>query len=168
MRLIELWDEGETANVINQFFSTVGDRVSEQIEPTEFTQLDGRVQISFNQFTPMTQNDLLEIVKDIGTSKSSDIKDLSGKLVVDSIHSIPEVYVKICLLLNLKKVNLSLSKGEFPGNWKLARVAPISKKGNVQGLDNLQPTFIVSIIGKILEKFVKKQLVDFFESNELS
>lgn len=57
----------------------------------------------------MTQKDLLEIVKDIGSSKSSGIKDLNSKLVIDSIYSIPEVYVKIC--------DMSLTKGEFPGNY---------------------------------------------------
>lgn len=37
----------------------------------------------------------------------------------------------------------------------------------MQWLENLQLISIMSIIGKILEKFVKNHLVDFFESNEL-
>lgn len=42
-----------------------------------------------------------------------------------------------------------------------------TKKGIVQFLGNLRSNSIMSSLGKILEKFVNEQLVDYFESNDI-
>lgn len=49
----------------------------------------------------------------------------------------------------------------------MARVKVIPKKGDVRVLDNLRPISILSIIGKILEKKVKEDLVNYFETKGL-
>lgn len=73
------------------------------------------------------------------------------------MRAIPEIFVKLC--------NRSLSTGIFPSHCKIARIKVIPKKGDLQKVDDLRPISILSVIGKILEKRVKSDLVNFFESN---
>lgn len=65
----------------------------------------------------------------------------------------------------VKLINLSLASGIFPDEWKCAKITIIPKKGDLKSMDNLRPISILSELGKICEKFVKKQLVDYFEGN---
>ena len=64
--------------------------------------------------------------------------------------------------------NLSLFHGTLPNDWKLARITPIYKgKGDNTDPSNFRPISIVSTITKIIEKFVKCQLVNYFNLNNL-
>lgn len=67
----------------------------------------------------------------------------------------------------VKLINLSLSSGVFPEEWKCAKIKVIPKKGDLKCLDNLRPISILPVLGKITEKFVKRQLVNYFERNVL-
>lgn len=50
---------------------------------------------------------------------------------------------------------------------KSCRFFVIPKKGDVRWLDNLRPIPILSILGKVIEKHVKIQLVEYFDDNNL-
>ena len=64
--------------------------------------------------------------------------------------------------------NLSLFHGTLPNDWKLACITPIYKgKGDNTDPSNFRPISIVSTIAKIIEKFVKCQLVNYFNLNNL-
>ena len=64
--------------------------------------------------------------------------------------------------------NLSLFYGTLPNDWKLARITPIYRgKGDNTDPSNFCPISIVSTIAKIIEKFVKCQLVNYFNLNNL-
>lgn len=84
-----------TPNIVNKFFATIGESVSKQIDSVYFTQLDNRVDISFNQFTQMTERESLDIVTEFSLNKSTGINDLCSKLIFDAIESILGVFRKI-------------------------------------------------------------------------
>ena len=52
-------------------------------------------------------------------------------------------------------VNLSLSTGIVPDEWKQARVVPLHKSGGREVMDNYRPISILPVISKIAEKAVK-------------
>ena len=57
-----------------------------------------------------------------------------------------------------KPINLSLSLGKFPSNWKLANVVPIYKKGNVHKVENYRPVSLLSCLSKVAERVVANRL----------
>lgn len=64
-------------------------------------------------------------------------------------------------------INLSISSGTFPHDWKLALVTPIHKSGNKKCPENYRPISLLGVFSKVLEKIVNKQLIRYLESNEL-
>jgi hypothetical protein len=61
----------------------------------------------------------------------------------------------------------SVHTGSVPRIWKSARVSPLFKSGDKTLPINYRPISLTSHCGKILEKLVKKQLVEFLESQHL-
>jgi hypothetical protein len=61
----------------------------------------------------------------------------------------------------------SLAEGTLPDDWKTAHIVPIYKKGDPQQASNYRPVSLTSVIGKILEKIVRTQLLDFMLRNDV-
>ena len=86
--------------------------------------------------------------------------DLDGKIL--SIAA-PIISYSLCHIFNL-----SLNNGIVPYDWKLARITPLYKgKGNKNKMCNYRPISVISHVPKILEFFVKKQLVQYLNENNL-
>jgi len=85
----------------------------------------------------------------------------------------PTFLVKQCLgaLLTLatKIINLSLSSGVFPAEWKQAIVSPLLKKVSLdtEVLKNYRPVSNLAFLSKVLEKVVSVQLMRHVEANGL-
>ena len=58
---------------------------------------------------------------------------------------------------------LSLAKGIFPDDLKIARVTPVFKAGN----ENDRPISILPCFSKILEKIMYNRLFKYLTSNEI-
>ena len=65
----------------------------------------------------------------------------------------------------VKLINFSFSKGTFPELPKFANVIPVFKKGGSLHYNNYRPIFLISNIGKLIEKIVHKRLYSFLEKN---
>ena len=66
-----------------------------------------------------------------------------------------------------KLINLSISTGMVPTEWKIAKITPIHKGGSTKENNNFRPISVLTACSKILEKAVHKQLVEHLESNHL-
>ena len=62
---------------------------------------------------------------------------------------------------------LSLSTCIFPESWKIANVIPLQKPGDPTNVNNLRPISLSPLPGKILERIVHTQLIDYLETNKL-
>ena len=63
--------------------------------------------------------------------------------------------------------NLSLQKHQFPSSWKVANVVPVFKKSDPQKVENYRPISLLSLIGKVFEKCVYKQIHNFIVTNNI-
>ena len=72
----------------------------------------------------------------------------------------------VCVPLSLL-FNLSLSKSEFPTQWKTASVMPLFKKGDKSSISNYRPISLLSAVGKVFERIVLKEVFDNLISNNL-
>ena len=101
----------------------------------------------------------MQICKEIDTSKSSGINFLSSKILKDAFM------VLITQLVYL--FNLSLSKSEFPSEWKNATIIPLFKGGNKKLVSNYRPVSLLPLTGKLLEKIAHRGISNFIENNNL-
>jgi Reverse transcriptase (RNA-dependent DNA polymerase)/Endonuclease-reverse transcriptase len=61
----------------------------------------------------------------------------------------------------------ALNTGELPVDWKTAAVTPIFKDGDKQDVKNYRPISITSLVGKLLERFVRDKTSEFLEANKV-
>ena len=64
-------------------------------------------------------------------------------------------------------VNLSLTTGIVPDEWKQARVVPLHKSGGQEVMDNYRPISILPVISKRAEKAVNVQLQQYLHNHGL-
>ena len=64
-------------------------------------------------------------------------------------------------------INRSICSGVFPKNWKVAKIAPLLKKGDATKRENYRPVALLCVAGMVLEKIVADQIESYFESNKL-
>ena len=60
----------------------------------------------------------------------------------------------------------SLQEGTFPSSWKKANVVPVHKKENKNLLKNYRPISLPPIFGKIFERILFKDLLNYFHKNQ--
>ena len=63
-------------------------------------------------------------------------------------------------------VNKSIESGEYPSAWKIATIVPIPKVANPTEAGDLRPVALLPIPGKIVEKVVHKQMINFLEEHK--
>ena len=61
----------------------------------------------------------------------------------------------------------SIESSEIPEDWKKANITALYKKGVKSDPGNYRPISLTSVVSKILEKLIKKNLVLYLESNNL-
>ena len=66
-------------------------------------------------------------------------------------------------------INLSLSEGYFPNQFKTAIVTPLLKKPSLDKsvLKNYRPVSGLNFVSKLIERTISKQLKDYLLSNNL-
>jgi hypothetical protein len=155
-------DKSKIANEFNNFFSTVGSRIAEEVAPID------RDPISFVQAAPDVPTlemggtgsiEVLNILKAMEKKSSPDLDGISLSLLKSIANEISTPLGDI--------FNLSLETGVFPCKLKTSRVVPIFKAGDKSCCDNYRLISLVSSISKILEKAVASRLVNHLVSNDL-
>ena len=60
-----------------------------------------------------------------------------------------------------------ITTGIFPDSFKISKITPLFKKGDVSMLSNYRPISLLPTISKIFERILYNQLYDYFISNNL-
>ena len=63
---------------------------------------------------------------------------------------------------------MSLSTGQFPDSWKVARVTPIYKDGSSSENSNYRPISVLPVVSRLIEKFIYDQLYRYLSNNHPS
>ena len=64
-------------------------------------------------------------------------------------------------------LNLSLNNSTVPSMWKLTKISPTFKSGNLEHVENYRLISVLPVLSKILEKAVHLQLYIFLKLNNL-
>ena len=147
------------ASHVNCFFSDIGIKLDKTIPPIENiiqSELPCDVQ-PLESFKCIEEIDFLTEINKISIYKSSGIKNL------------PTLILKLCfkaLLTNLLTIiNKSLFIGYFPMKWRRAIVVPIPKINVPPEIGYLRPIALIPLPGKIIKRFIHKQLVTYLDEN---
>ena len=63
-------------------------------------------------------------------------------------------------------LKMSFTSGILPQDWLTATVTPVYKKGNHNKAENYRPISLTSIICKVMESIIKKDIVKYFNDNK--
>ena len=110
-------------------------------------------------FQRITSNDVERCLKGIRRLKSTGLDDLPPCLLKDSVSVISLPLACI--------INILLSTGVFPSQWKNARIVPVHKSGSTSSVGNYRPISMLPFLSKIIEKLVHQQLMKFLDENKL-
>ena len=157
-----LTDKIEIANEFNDFFTTIGVKISESVKETKIKPEDYMPLLENIQNLDLgttSQVHVCDIIKSMRTKNSCDLEGISTKLL-QKLHielSWPLAHI----------FNLSLTTGVFPSKIKSSRTVPIFKSGRADLCDNYRPIALLSSLSKILEKMVSVQLVNHLDRNKI-
>ena len=95
----------------------------------------------------------------LNTSKSTGLDGLPARFLRDGadVLKLPITFL----------INLSISEGVVPDEFKQARVKPLYKKNSPLEVGNYRPVSILSVVSKILERAIYVQLESFLVSNNI-
>ena len=95
----------------------------------------------------------------LNISKSTGLDEIPARFIRDGAHIIKTPITAI--------INQSIISGVVPQSMKYARVKPLYKKNSPLEVGNYRPVSILSIVSKILERSVYKQVIDFLQENNM-
>ena len=105
-------------------------------------------------FKFVTEDQVREVIINLYSSKATSIGDTS----VDILKST----VNIQLSFTTNSINLSIEKGCFPEELKLAEVSPIFKKKDLDK-ENYRPVSVLPHVSKIFERIMHHQINDYMK-----
>ena len=108
---------------------------------------------------PVTKSFVLKQLKGVKVKKARGLERIPVRLLKDSAAVTTQTITFL--------VNLSLTTGIVPDEWKQARVVPLHKSGGQEVMDNYRPISILPVISKIAEKAVNVQLQQYLHHHGL-
>lgn len=147
-------DRQLTANLFNQFFSSVFTHDDGVTPPTEeFVSLPpiGNVSIS--------ESGVLSLLLNLDTKKSPGIDCIPNAFLVR--------YAEWCSMYLCIIFKASLSRAELPHDWKFGKITPIPKGGNPSTVSSFRPISLLCACAKIFEHIIFKHLVTFLDSHSV-
>ena len=149
--------KSQQAQEINDFFASIGRKLDSKFK--EPVVLD---EVLFNgeplEIDPISQVEVLGLVRHISVYKSSGMDNVSSRVLKDFLTLASR---EVTLLYNRV-----IQSGVFPDKWKIATVTPIPKVQNAEDPTDLRPISLLPIPGKLIERYITKQITDFLENQE--
>lgn len=152
-----------SADDFNKYFTTVASEIIRDLPVNDNLQRTylSKISLSATSFflPPVVGDDVRLAVCGIKRSNCVDIYNISSILLKRLIDILAEPLAHL--------FNVCILQGCFPEAFKLARVVPVHKKGDINCTDNYRPISVVPLFGKIFEIIIAKHLSRFFEMHNM-
>ena len=99
------------------------------------------------------------LINKLPNSKSVGLDKICTKILQIAAPAVAQPLTKI--------FNKSIVLGQFPLEWKAARVIPIFKKGQRTMLDNYRPISILPVASKLIERILYNQLSNYLKKKSI-
>nr|CAI5827341.1 unnamed protein product [Callosobruchus analis] len=151
-----------SANDFNDHFVQIASNIISQMSPSSPSRYNSDCVNNVNSIFTFKETSIIElrdIITNLKNTQGKDAYNLSIK-IIKTIKNL--IVIPLCKILNE-----CIASNIFPYCLKIARVVPVYKKGKIEDLDNYRPISIIPVFGKIFETILNKQIVYYFESNNL-
>ena len=155
----------DIANAFNVYFANIGKNLASEIEQNITDNADYTQYVS----TPLTETKLqFKCITDNDTQRAIDKLENKSSSGHDGISNKLLKLLKIELSKSLTLIiNQMITTGIFSDSFKISKITPLFKKGDVSMLSNYRPISLLPTISKIFERILYNQLYDYFNSNNL-
>ena len=109
-------------------------------------------------FKIITEISVLKAIKALKPKRSIGPDKVSSFFIKIAAPIIPKSLVNI--------YNTFVGSGIFPKDWKIAKVAPIYKRGSKSEMGNYRPVSVLPTLAMIFERLVYDQFADYLERNK--
>jgi Reverse transcriptase (RNA-dependent DNA polymerase) len=144
----------EKADTLNKFFSSVFTRENMGSMPD----LEEREVQQLTEIKIM-QEEVLKILKSLKTDKSPGPDGIHARMLKECAM---ELTKPLCTMFRQ-----SLNEGKLPQSWKEGHVTPIFKKGLRMRVDNYRPVSLTSVVCKVMEKIMRRAVIEHMITNNL-
>jgi hypothetical protein len=153
-------NQNDIANLLNQHFSTVVDKLNCNNENNESynnfsTCLPNKGiqdQIPSLVFKSFSTHEIINIIKSLKTKESYGYDEISTKPLKISANYICSPLTHIC--------NKAIAAGIFPQRLKYSIIKPLFKKGDKTKPSNYRPISLLTTFSKVLEKALFNRLIE--------
>ena len=141
---------------MNDFFCSIGSTLSDKIPKTSNPFLENEYSVNPQnlrfEFEAITMCLLERILGEFKTSKGSGADGIANHFLKIGLPVIAE---SLCDMFNL-----SIATGVFPDRWKIARVAPIFKRGQSNDRSNYRPMSVLPFPSRVFKKLIYNHYLD--------
>ena len=150
----------EISDVLNNHFSNVGPSLASEIPPVsiDFSDYINPVSYAFT-LTETSIDTVLKLINSLPLNKACGLDGISCRLLKEAAPIVAPSLTHI--------INLSITTGIFPDEWKLARVSPIYKEGVKSDPNNYRPISVLPVISKLIERVVFDQFYEYLIVHDL-
>ena len=162
INVIDIKNTLDIANTLNNFFTSIGRNLAQNITYTGDTNYSYYLKTYHNKIFKFKEIDPESIITVINslTNKSSVGIDCISTILLKCIT--PSIIKPLTLI-----TNQIMKTGVFPNKSKVAKVIPIYKKDDPTQVTNYRPISLLPVLLKVVEKTIAKQLSEYFEENKL-
>ncbi len=138
---VTVTDAPSIARAFNDFFATIGSKLAAKFQGCPLNILSDRVDDTF-YFKAVESEYVRRQLHSLAAGKATGLDGIPARLLKLSADYI---YSPLTFL-----VNMSLSTGNFPSDWKRARVTPLFKAGARDDVGSYRPVSILPVVSKLL------------------
>ena len=102
---------------------------------------------------------MISVLKKLLNGKATGIDGIPNRALKDSAELIAPSLTDF--------FNFSISTKTYTGDFKIAKVAPVFKKGDKADLNNYRPISVLPTVARVFEKLIYNQLYKFLVDNNL-
>ena len=113
---------------------------------TIFQHYKGIIQTDSFNLATVSENTILNILKNNNVSKAADLDNLSGRFSKEGAEVLAKSITDLC--------NLSITSEKFPGSCKIAKLKPIYKKGSLTEASSYRRISLLPLISEVTEKII--------------
>lgn len=156
----------EICNIFNNNFINISNQItmssannltkhySDNLNIEHFTQLNNTNTFLMN---PTHEYEVAATINALPNKKSTGFDKVPTTLLKKISKSISPVISHL--------INLSIASGIYPKLLKKSLIVPIFKSGNKEDINNYRPIALVSVVSKVFERIINRNLLNFLYKN---
>ena len=154
----------EMANMLNNYFSEIGQKLAANIKLTNSANICSSTSFITQRCTsfylqPITESDILKHIRQLNPSKSTGPDGIPIKYIAMSALIIAPVLTRL--------YNSCISTGTYPRILKIGQIVPIHKGDAKDQCCNYRPISLLSSFSKIFEKCLYERIYSYLNKNKI-